>query len=157
MHRRYDTALFKAKIEKIKQILPDAFIGVDVIVGTRGETPEYFEETHRFLEDLPFSQLHVFPYSERPGTMALKIQQVVTPQEKQERSKILQELSDRKLADFYRSQIGTRHPVLFEHTNKNNKMFGFTDNYVKVETEYNATFVNQIIEIELDELNVGKV
>jgi threonylcarbamoyladenosine tRNA methylthiotransferase MtaB len=103
-----------------------------------------------FLEDLPFSQLHVFPYSERAGTMALKIQPIVSPSEKQERSRILQALSDRKLADFYRSQIGTTHPVLFEHTQKNNKMFGFTDNYVKVETEYNANFVNQVLEARLE-------
>ena len=149
MHRRYDTALFRAKIEKVKAILPDAFIGIDVIVGMRGETAEYFAETQRFLESLPFSQLHVFPYSERPGTMALKLNPVVSPQEKQERSKILSALSDQKLAEFYRSQAGTTHKVLFEHTKKNNKMYGFTENYIKVEDDYNPKWVNQVIEMTI--------
>ena len=106
MRRRYDTALFRHKIEKIKQVLPEAFIGVDVIVGTRGETAAYFEETRSFLEDLDITQLHVFSYSERPGTMALRIDNPVPPEEKHRRSQVLLELSERKLAAFYEAHIG---------------------------------------------------
>jgi threonylcarbamoyladenosine tRNA methylthiotransferase MtaB len=150
MHRKYTTEFFQSKLEKIKAILPNAFIGVDVIVGMRGETPAYFEEAKRFLEVLPFSQLHVFSYSERPGTMALKIEPVVSPKEKQERSKQLLELSDRKLKEFYRSQIGTTHQVLFEHTKKGDKMHGFTENYVKVEADYNTGWINKLTKITLN-------
>jgi threonylcarbamoyladenosine tRNA methylthiotransferase MtaB len=140
-------------LEKIKTILPDAFIGVDVIVGMRGETPAYFENAKHFLESLPFSQLHVFSYSERPGTMALKIEPIVAPKEKQERSKQLLELSDRKLKEFYRSQIGTAHPVLFEHTKRGDKMHGFTDNYVKVEADYNTGLINKLTTITLNDFD----
>jgi threonylcarbamoyladenosine tRNA methylthiotransferase MtaB len=102
------------------------------------------------LKTLPFSQLHVFPYSERPGTMALKIEPVVSPKEKQERSKQLLELSDKKLKEFYRSQVGTTHKVLFEHTKRGTKMHGFTENYVKVEAEYNPGWANKLIDIRLE-------
>jgi threonylcarbamoyladenosine tRNA methylthiotransferase MtaB len=157
MRRKYDTALFRSKIEKIRTVLPDAFIGIDVIVGMRGETPDYFEQTQRFLETLPFSQLHVFPYSERPGTMALKIEPAVSPEEKQERSRRLLELSDRKLKDFYRSQIGSVHQVLFEHTKRGNTMHGFTENYIKVEAGYNPQWINRLIKITLENLNEREV
>ncbi|MDR0834015.1 MAG: MiaB/RimO family radical SAM methylthiotransferase [Candidatus Symbiothrix sp.] len=153
MHRKYTTEFFKSKLEKIKNILPDAFIGVDVIVGMRGETPAYFEEAKRFLEALPFSQLHVFPYSERPGTMALKIEPVVSPKEKQVRSKQLLELSDRKLKEFYRSQAGTTHQVLFEHTKRGDKMHGFTENYVKVEADYNTGWINKLTTVTLNDFD----
>ncbi|GHV58290.1 tRNA (N(6)-L-threonylcarbamoyladenosine(37)-C(2))-methylthiotransferase MtaB [Bacteroidia bacterium] len=153
MRRKYNTTFFRSKIEKIRTVLPDAFIGVDVIVGMRGETPEYFEQASRFLETLPFSQLHVFPYSERPGTQALKIEPVVPPKEKQERSRQLLELSDRKLKDFYRSQTGSVHQVLFEHTKRGDKMHGFTENYVKVETGYNPLWINRPVEIMLKDFN----
>jgi threonylcarbamoyladenosine tRNA methylthiotransferase MtaB len=153
MRRKYDTALFKSKLERVKQLMPNAFIGVDVIVGVRGETTEYFEEAKRFLETLPFSQLHVFTYSERPGTMALKIEHLVSPREKQERSKQLLELSNRKLKEFYRSQINSVHPVLFEHTKRGEKMHGFTENYVKVEADYNPVLINKLIEIPLKDFN----
>jgi threonylcarbamoyladenosine tRNA methylthiotransferase MtaB len=154
MRRKYDTALFASKIKKIKQLMPDAFIGIDVIVGVRGETSEYFEETKRFLEQLPFSQLHVFTYSERPGTMALKIEPVVPPKEKQERSKQLLELSEKKTGMFYRSQIGTTHKVLFEHTKRGTKMHGFTENYLKVEIDYNSGWINQLIDVTLSASNL---
>ncbi|GHT02271.1 tRNA (N(6)-L-threonylcarbamoyladenosine(37)-C(2))-methylthiotransferase MtaB [Bacteroidia bacterium] len=150
MHRKYTTEFFQSKLEKIKTILPNAFIGVDVIVGMRGETPAYFEDAKRFLEALPFSQLHVFSYSERPGTMALKIEPVVSPKEKQERSKQLLELSDRKLKEFYRSQAGTTHQVLFEHTKRGDKMHGFTENYVKVEADYSTGWINKLTTITLN-------
>ncbi|MDH6313840.1 threonylcarbamoyladenosine tRNA methylthiotransferase MtaB [Parabacteroides sp. PFB2-10] len=144
MRRRYDTALFRHKIEKIKSVIPHAFIGVDVIVGTRGETDELFEETRLFLEELPVSQLHVFSYSERAGTQALKIEHVVDPQTKHRRSQSLLDISDRKLHAFYEQHIGRPAKVLFEHTRKNNRMYGFTENYIKVETEYNKEWVNQV-------------
>jgi threonylcarbamoyladenosine tRNA methylthiotransferase MtaB len=153
MRRKYDTALFRSKIEKVKQLMPDAFIGVDVIVGVRGETAEYFEETRRFLETLPFTQLHVFAYSERPGTAALKIEHPVSPQEKQERSRLLMDLSERKLKEFYRSQRNSLHSVLFEHTKREDKMHGFTENYVKVETEYNPALINKLIDVTLGDFN----
>jgi len=153
MRRKYDTALFAARIEKIKHLMPDAFIGVDVIVGTRGETDSFFDEGQRFIESLPVSQLHVFAYSERPGTQALKIEHCVDPQEKRRRSNILLALSEQKTLDFYRSMKGTKHNVLFEHTKKADKMFGFTENYLKVATTYNKQLVNQIVPVELKNLN----
>jgi threonylcarbamoyladenosine tRNA methylthiotransferase MtaB len=156
MRRKYDTALFQAKLEKIKTVLPDAFIGVDVIVGMRGETPEYFEQTQQFLEAMPFSQLHVFSYSERPGTLALKTEPVVSPREKQERSKQLQELSDKKWKEFYRSNTGSRQQVLFEHTKRGNKMHGFTGNYIKVEADYHPLRINQLTEVILGDFNEEK-
>jgi threonylcarbamoyladenosine tRNA methylthiotransferase MtaB len=150
MRRKYDTAFFRSKLEKIRTILPNAFIGVDVIVGMRGETPGYFEETCRFLETLPFSRLHVFPYSERPGTTALKIEPAVSPKEKQERSRQLLELSDRKLKEFYRSQTGSVRTVLFEQAKRGNKMQGFTQNYIKVEADYNLLWINRLMKMTLD-------
>lgn len=153
MRRRYDTALFRHKIEKIKSILPDAFIGVDVIVGTRGETDEYFEETRTFLENLDFSQLHVFTYSERPNTQALKIEHEVDAKTKHARCKTLLDLSDQKLYNFYQSQQGTNRKVLFEHTQHDNVMYGFTENYIKVETPYLASKANEIKIITLGEFN----
>ena len=133
MHRHYDTALFRTKVERIRQVMPDAFIGVDVIVGTRGETAECFEETYTFLESLDISQLHVFSYSERPGTKALDIPHVVTPQEKHARSQRLIALSERKHRAFCQRFVGTVRPVLWEHAREGQPMQGFTDNYVRVE------------------------
>lgn len=156
MKRCYDTALFRHKVEAIKSILPDAFIGVDVIVGTRGETDEYFEETRQFLESLDFSQLHVFTYSERANTQALKIEHEVDPKVKHERCKILLDLSDRKLHEFYRHQQDTRRRVLFEHTQYNGMMHGFTENYVKIETPFDEGRVNKISIITLGDFNNSK-
>jgi threonylcarbamoyladenosine tRNA methylthiotransferase MtaB len=153
MRRKYDTAFFQSKIEKIRTVLPDAFIGVDVIAGMRGETPEYFEQAKGFLETLPFSQLHVFPYSERPGTMALKIEPPVPPKEKQERSRQLLKLSERKWQEFYRSQTGSVHRALFEQTRRGDKMQGFTENYIKVETAYHPLWINKIINVRLSDFN----
>lgn len=114
MHRRYDTALFRRKIELVKSLMPDAFIGVDVMVGCRGETPECFEECYEFIKSLDVQQLHVFPYSERPGTAALKIPYVVGDKEKKERSHRLLELSDLKTEAFYKGFIGREMHVLME-------------------------------------------
>jgi threonylcarbamoyladenosine tRNA methylthiotransferase MtaB len=157
MRRKYKVELFESKIIKIKKLLPDAFIGVDVIVGVRGEKDEYFEETEQLLESLPISQLHVFTYSERPGTQALNIDYVVHPKIKQERSRRLLELSNRKLKEFYQSQIGTSHKVLFEHTRRENKMHGFTENYIKTEAEYDSSWINKLKQVTLKDFNEEKM
>ncbi len=153
MRRKYDTQLFRHKIELIKRLIPHCFIGVDVIVGTRGETPEYFEETFRFIESLDITQLHVFSYSERPNTKALEIPYVVSQQDKHERSQRLLALSEKKLHDFYASQIGTERKVLFEHASGKKLMHGFTDNYVKVEIQNTPELDNKIITVTLDGFN----
>ncbi len=156
MHRRYTTEFFAEKINYIRQKMPDVFFGVDVIVGTRGETDEYFEEAYRFIESLPISQLHVFSYSERPGTQALKIDYVVSPEVKHERSQRLLALSDKKLHDFYERFIGTIRPVLLEKPKAGMPIHGFTDNYIKVEiepTDENMKLINTIVNIELKGFN----
>ena len=156
MHRRYDTALFAHKIHLIKQMIPDAFIGVDVIVGMRGETEEHFEQTYRFLDSLDISQLHVFPYSERLGTAALKIPLVVSDQEKKERSARLLALSDKKTEAFYRQWIGREAEVLMEKATRGRAMHGFTRNYVRVELpakEALPSLDNQIVVVELGDFN----
>ena len=156
MRRRYDTALFRHKIEKIKEIMPHAFIGVDVIVGTRGETDELFEEARDFIDSLDISQLHVFSYSERPGTQALKIDYVVDPKTKHVRSQQLLDISDQKLHAFYEAHKGKDANVLFEHTRKGGLMHGFTENYIKVEAPYNALWVNEAHPVILGEWNEDK-
>lgn len=159
MHRRYDSALFKQKILRIKELMPDAFIGVDVMVGTRGETPECFEETYQLLESLPVTQLHVFPYSERPGTAALKIPYVVSDKDKKERSQRLLALSDRKTQEFYAQHIGKEAEVLFEKAPVGKAMHGFTDNYIRVELPAaiaSEEYDNQIVKVRLDRFNHDK-
>ena len=159
MHRRYDTSLFAHKIRLIKKMMPDAFIGVDVMVGTRGERPELFEETYEFLKSLDVTQLHVFPYSERPGTAALKIPYVVSDYDKKLRSKRLLNLSDEKTEAFYRRHIGQSVEVLFERAAKGKAMHGFTKNYVRVElppSSDNNRLDNQIINVKLGDFNYNK-
>jgi threonylcarbamoyladenosine tRNA methylthiotransferase MtaB len=153
MRRRYNTALFRQRITKIKLLMPDAFIGVDVIVGMRGETDALFDKAYQFIDSLPVSQLHVFSYSERPGTDALTIQPVVLPPQKQERSARLIALSEKKTAAFYASQQGREVEALFEHTERNSLMAGYSSNYVRVEMPYNEAWVNQICAVRLDSLN----
>ncbi|MBQ6085172.1 MAG: tRNA (N(6)-L-threonylcarbamoyladenosine(37)-C(2))-methylthiotransferase MtaB [Bacteroidaceae bacterium] len=145
MHRRYDTALFASKVDRIHELIPDAFIGVDVIVGTRGETDELFSEARDFMEQLDISQYHVFSYSERPGTQALKIPHQVRPEEKHRRSQQILQLSDRKLHDFYRRFMGTTRPVLLERSRRRGIMYGFTDNYIKVELHVSADQPDNVI------------
>lgn len=156
MKRRYDTSLFRHKTEKVRSVMPHAFIGVDVIVGTRGETDELFEETLRFIDNLDVSQLHVFSYSERPGTQALKIGHVVDPKVKHARSQLLLDISEHKLKAFYEKHQGDECRVLFEHTRKGGKMYGFTENYIKVEAPYNAGLVNRICKVRLGGWNEGR-
>lgn len=159
MHRRYDKTLFAHKIELIKQKMPDAFIGVDVMVGCRGETPECFEECYEFLDDMDVTQLHVFPYSERPGTAALRIPYVVNDAEKKVRSKRLLDLSEQKRIEFYARYIGTEHEVLFEKAARGKAMHGFTSNYVRVELPAKLAkeeYDNQILRVRMDEFNRDK-
>jgi threonylcarbamoyladenosine tRNA methylthiotransferase MtaB len=156
MRRRYNTALFRHKVEKIKETIPNAFIGVDVIVGTRGETDEYFEKAYEFIESLDISQLHVFSYSERPGTQALKIDHAVDAKTKHLRSQRLLELSERKLHQFYETYQGQEATVLFEHTRRGELMHGFTENYIKVEMPYESSLINTPRKVFLGEWNEDK-
>ena len=155
MHRHYDAQLFADKIHRIKALMPDAFIGVDVMVGCRGETPECFEETFDFLNGLDVTQLHVFPYSERPGTSALNIPYVVSDKDKKLRSKRLLDLSDQKTEAFYRRHIGQEAEVLFEKAPRGRAMHGFTRNYIRVELsakDSDPALDNQLVKVRLGEL-----
>ena len=150
MHRHYDTALFRSKVEKIRATMPHAFIGVDLIVGARGETPERFELSRQFVESLDISRLHIFTYSERPGTKALNIEHIVDQAEKHRRTRIMLDISERKLRDFSNRFIGTTRPVLLEHPRRNKPMSGFTDNYLKVEVSASSQLSNQVIPVTLN-------
>lgn len=159
MHRRYNKTLFANKILRIKKLMPDAFIGVDVMVGCRGERPELFEECYNFLASLPVTQLHVFPYSERPGTSALKIPYTVEEKEKKRRAHQLIELSDQKLKAFYTQHIGQTAEVLFEKATRGRTMHGFTRNYVRVElpaTTAKEEYDNQLLRVRLDRFNYNQ-
>lgn len=159
MHRHYDTQLFADKIHRIKEVMPDAFIGVDVMVGCRGETPECFEETYSFLDGLDVTQLHVFPYSERPGTSALSIPYVVNDQDKRERSQRLLSLSEQKTHAFYERYIGQQAEVLFEKAPRGKAMHGFTKNYIRVElspADAKAEYDNQLLTGTLGDFNHDK-
>lgn len=153
MHRRYDTDFFAQKIATVREKLPDAFIGVDVIVGTRGETEELFEKAYNFIKGLDISQLHVFSYSERPGTQALKIEGAVSPAEKHRRSRLLIELSEEKRRAFYGRFCGKEAVVLFEKPRTGMPMGGFTENYIRVEMPYNKDFVNCEVRVRLGGFN----
>ena len=156
MHRHYDRQLFADKILRIKDLVPDAFIGVDVMVGCRGETPECFEETYDFLCGLDVTQLHVFPYSERPGTSALSIPYVVSDKDKRERSHRLLDLSDQKTHAFYEQYIGQKAEVLFEKATRGRAMHGFTKNYIRVElspADVKAEYDNQLMTVSLGDFN----
>ena len=151
MKRRYNRALFAHKVEVIKELMPHCFIGVDVMVGNRGETPECFEDAYHFIEGLNVTKLHVFSYSERPGTMALKIPYVVAPEVKHERSERMLQLSDAKQHAFYQHHIGEVMPVLLEHSKTQNVMHGFTPNYIKVEVECKGAYDNVVVPVRLGE------
>lgn len=158
MRRKYDTALFRSKVERVLELMPDAFIGVDTIVGTRGETEELFQEAYDYMASLPVAQYHVFPYSERPGTKALEIPHKVRPEEKKERSQKILDLSERITHDFYNRYIGKVRPVLLEHSKSKRTMHGFTDNYIRVEITLpdgtSSDMVdNTIVDVRLGEWN----
>lgn len=162
MRRRYNTDLFAKKIAKIRSVMPNCGIGIDVIVGTPGETNDYFENCYSFLETIDFSYLHVFSYSPRENTDALAIEPKVHESVKAERSKRLHELSDKKMQAFYQRQIGEIHSVLFEQKNNQGFITGFTNNYIKVEVPFSKNLVNEIksvalLSIQLDGNVLGKI
>jgi len=152
MKRKYKREVFESRVEKIKKELPSAFIGVDVIAGTNGETDEFFRDSYRFIADLEVSQLHAFPYSERPGTKALEIKPVVPVEERKQRTQRLIALSDRKTAYFYQQQLGTVHEVLFEEQKDKVSISGFTENYIRIETSYNKALENRIVSVKLENI-----
>ena len=152
MRRHYDTDLFARKVEAIKRAMPHAFIGVDVIAGARGETPELFEQSLRFIEGLDVTRLHVFPYSERPNTLALTIQPVVDLHQRRVRTNRLIAASTRKLKAFAQGFAGTVRPVLFEQPREGEPMHGFTDNYLRVEAPFDASCIGKVVPTRLGEI-----
>lgn len=159
MHRRYDAALFAHKVELIKEKMPHAFIGVDVMVGCRGETPDCFEECRSFIEGLDVTQLHVFPYSERPGTAALCIPYVVDDKEKKRRVHELLELSDQKTRAFYARHAGTEQEVLLEKSASGKAMHGFTRNYVRVQLPEHLSkpeYDNELLTVRIGDFNADQ-
>ena len=146
MRRRYKKELYAEKVELIKKYMPHACIGVDVIVGFPGETDEHFEDTVQFLTDLPISYLHVFTYSERDNTHALEIKPVIPINVRQQRNKVLRNLSYRKMQEFTMEHVGSKRKVLFETVNKQGMLEGFTDNYIKVMAAPKAEWENQIMD-----------
>lgn len=152
MRRHYDTALFRHRVERIREVMPHAFIGVDLIVGARGETDELFERSRDYVESLDISRLHVFPYSERPGTRALDIDYVVPQEVKHRRTNVMLRISEHKLADFASRFSGMVRPVLLEHQRPRRPMTGFTDNYLKVEVKPVAEYANKVVPVMLGEV-----
>ena len=150
MRRHYDTALFADKVRKIKAMIPDAFIGVDLITGMRGETPEIFEESYNFIAGLDITRLHVFTYSERPDTLALNIPYVVDQHTKHVRTRRMMALSEKKLTEFTRRYFGQVRPVLFEHAvDDRGMMKGFTDNYLRVEIPADLSLANRCVDVRI--------
>lgn len=155
MKRRYLTKLYRERIQKVREVMPNACIGVDVIVGFPGETDELFLETYNFLNALPISYLHVFTYSERDNTEAIYFEEVVPQNIRKQRNKMLRILSEKKRIAFYQSQLGSTQKVLWEADHKNGKMHGFTENYVKVETDFDEDLINQTEMVDLAFLNTN--
>lgn len=153
MRRHYDTALFAEKVHKIKALIPNAFIGVDLIVGARGESDEMFHVSRNFVSSLPITRLHVFPYSERPGTLALTLDGAVDKHTKSVRASVMINISESKLKEFTAEYIGKELPVLFEQPAKGQPMHGFTDNYIKVYAPYQAEYINSVAMVRLSEMN----
>jgi len=149
MKRRYSTKLFKHRIELIRQLVPHAFIGVDVIAGTNGETETLFQESYDFINGLEISQLHAFTYSERSGTQALKIPWKVDVEDRKRRTQMYINLSEKKLRSFYQKHLGSEQTVLFEAQKNGESMSGFTENYIKVETPFNKKLINQLEKVKL--------
>ncbi len=155
MKRRYNSKLYRDRVIKIKQEMPDCCIGVDVIVGFPGETEDDFLTTYNFLNALDISYLHVFTYSERDNTEAKNLEGVVPIEIRKKRNKMLRILSAKKQRQFYTNHLNDTRPVLFEGDNKNGFMHGFTDNYIKVKTPFNPDLVNQLIKVKLDCIDVN--
>ncbi len=153
MRRRYNPELFALRIEQIRKFIPEAFIGIDVIVGVNGETIGLFEESYRFVKQLEISQVHVFSFSERENTDILSVKPKVPPKEIEQRSKLFHKLSEQKHTDFSRMYIGTNRNVLWESSRKANRIFGFTDNYLKCETEFNARLINKVLPAKLESIS----
>ncbi len=149
MRRRYRTDLYRKRVDQIKRVMPHACIGVDVITGFPGESEVEFEETRNLILDLPVSYLHVFTYSERENTTALRIKEVVPVSVRQERNKILRLISEKKKRAFYESQINLHRPVLWEAQEEEGSMSGFTDNYVRVKTNFRGDLINTTCNVEL--------
>lgn len=149
MGRHYDTALFRDRVERVRRVMPDCFIGVDVMTGCRGETPECHRESLALLRDLDVQHLHVFPYSERPGTRALAIPYIVSAADKTARARELQALSDRKEAEFAARFVGTVRPVLFEHPHGAPVMHGYTDNYIRVSRPADPSMLDRLVPVTL--------
>ena len=150
MNRRYDTSLFRSRIDMIRALIPDAFIGVDIITGARGETQEEWEKSLAFAESLDVTRYHVFPYSERPGTKALQLGDAVTQEEKHRRVGELTRVSDRKTECFMRSSLGQTRPVLWEQPSGDDRMHGLTDNYLRVEAPLRQELINTITDVRLE-------
>ena len=159
MGRRYLRELYEDRVSKIKTLLPHACIGVDVIVGFPGETDELFLETYNFLNELNISYLHVFTYSERANTRAVELEGVVPMKKRNERSKMLRILSEKKRRKFYEENLGETFTVLFEEDVENGMMHGFTENYIRVAAKYDPILINELMQVTLDEIletgNVG--
>jgi len=159
MKRKYSTGLFAKRIHRIRELVPHAFIGVDVIAGTNGETEELFQQSYDFINGLKISQLHAFTYSERSGTQALKIPWKVEIEDRKRRTQMYINLSEKKLRSFYEKHLGTSQTVLFEARKNQDKMVGFTENYIKVEVPYQEKLVNQLAMVKLKSIlpngNVG--
>lgn len=153
MKRKYLREVFANRVNRIKKLMPDAFIAADVIVGFPGETNEDFEDAFNFINDLDVTNLHVFTYSERPGTKALQMEGKVDEREKRRRSQLLHELSESKKKHFHLKQIGKTAEVLWESDNVNGYMHGFTGNYVKVRTPFDASLINQITNVKITKVN----
>lgn len=156
MNRRYDTALFASKIARIRSLIPDAFIGVDVIAGARGESPGEWSRSFDFISGLDISRLHVFPYSERPGTAALRLDHIVGKEERNARTARLIELSDSKLNRFMERNLGLSRPVLWEHPVAGGLMSGLTDNYLRVLAPFDSALLNTITRVPLSSIDTSR-
>lgn len=157
MKRRYLTKLYTDRINKIREVIPHAAIGVDVIVGFPGETEEKFMETYHYLQSLPISYLHVFTYSERQNTEAAEMKGVVPIKERKRRNKMLRILSEKKKMAFYQSNVGKSYPVLWEHSDREGMMYGFTENYIRVKKPYNERLINKIELLKLKKIDADGV
>ena len=154
MHRRYDTALYASKLQRIKELMPDACIAADVMAGFNGENEEEFRKVLSFIDSLPISYLHVFTYSDRPGTAALRLPEKIPVAVRREHTARLLELSEQKHKEFISSQIGKKRPVLWEATEHDGSMLGWTDNYIRLSRPYSPTLVNTVEEVEIRPENI---